>query len=90
MGVKTIVFGALLSFAAVAETETLVTSKAPSRVGNCQVRIWSAHDVTGGRCTFFDEVMVGIRTVDPLVIRCGRLEVTCSRPSRNAGREVQP
>ena len=56
------------------EMETL-----PAAPPYCDVRLWAAHDVSGGRCRFMDEVMVGIKSVSPLIIRCSRLEVRCNR-----------
>ncbi len=52
---------------------------------NCEVRIRYQHDVLGTRCTFYDEVMVGISSLDPLRIRCGVLEVSCN--SRDVKKE---
>lgn len=43
----------------------------------CETRTYLAHDTPGSRCNFWDEVMVGIAKLDPLTIRCARLEVTC-------------
>ena len=48
-----------------------------NRVQRCDARATFARDRLGGRCPFSDEVMVGIRRLDPLTIRCARLEVTC-------------
>ena len=45
--------------------------------GNCTVRTYFEHNVTGNRCRFWDEVMVGITSTDPMVIRCARLDVSC-------------
>ena len=74
-------FVGVLSFASPQDSDRIPFSE---RFPGCDVRLWSAADVTGGRCRFLDEVMVGIRSLDPLVIRCARLEVRCSRPSAPA------
>ena len=54
---------------------------------NCTVRVWLAHDVQGGRCYFSDEVMVGIKSLDPLVVRCGRVEVQCPKGNVDTSEE---
>ncbi len=46
----------------------------------CSVYLWPGSQVSGGRCVFSDSVMTGIQSVDPLVIRCSRIEVRCTRP----------
>ncbi len=45
----------------------------------CNVSLFSGSSVVGNRCRFFDEVMTGIVRLDPLTIRCSRLNVTCNR-----------
>jgi hypothetical protein len=64
------------AFAVPKESERVAFSE---RFPGCDVRLWNAMDVAGGRCRFLDEVMVGIRTIDPLIIRCARLDVRCNR-----------
>lgn len=49
---------------------------------NCNVRTVGAHDTIGGRCSFWDEVMVGISRLEPLTIKCARLIVTCDREEK--------
>lgn len=40
---------------------------------------WFGNTVTlGGRCRFQDEVMVGIRSVNPLQVECSRLTIVCN------------
>ena len=53
---------------------------ASALAADCQVRTYFAHDVSGGRCIFNDEVMVGISKLEPLTVRCAKLEVRCNRP----------
>ena len=43
----------------------------------CSVRVWSGQPRQGGRCLFSDEVMTGIRSIDPMIILCSRLDVQC-------------
>lgn len=65
--------GAVLAAVSVAST----TGEHKGIGQRCDVRTYLAHDVPGSRCNYWDEVMVGIKSVDPLTIRCARLEVTC-------------
>ncbi len=44
----------------------------------CSVRTLFPHDVASSFCYARDEVVVGIRSLDPPRIRCARLEVTCN------------
>jgi len=44
----------------------------------CNVRTYFAYTTTRDRCSW-DEVMVGVARVDPMTIRCARLEVTCAK-----------
>ncbi len=46
-------------------------------ITNCQVMKWGTHQTSGGRCLFSDEVMTGIISVDPLIVQCSMLRVTC-------------
>jgi len=48
---------------------------------NCQASTMFAHSTSMKNCGFNDEVMVGIDSVDPLRIRCARLQVRCDRPA---------
>jgi len=59
------------------ETPQMVSAKGLPR--GCSIYLWPGSPVSGGRCIFSDSVMTGIQTVDPLVIRCSRLEVRCTR-----------
>ena len=47
----------------------------------CTTSLYSAMTTSGGKCRFYDEVMVGIMQMDPLMVRCARIRVTCSRKS---------
>jgi len=49
------------------------------RALRCDVRTYFAYTTTRDRCTWRDDVMVGVASVDPLTIRCARLEVTCQK-----------
>ncbi len=50
----------------------------------CNVNTYFVQNVSSGQCPYFDQVMVGVRSVNPLVIRCARLIVSCNdRPSDN-------
>ena len=75
---KTVIFGALavLSFGAVAN-DTLPIQDLKMDDRQCTVRTSFAHTVMTGKCSYWDEVMVGIASLEPLTIRCARLEVTC-------------
>ena len=44
----------------------------------CSVRTYFGYNTTRPKCRWWDEVMIGITSVDPLTIRCARLEVTCN------------
>jgi hypothetical protein len=61
-----------------ASTFASIEKQAEKRPVNCMSRVTLIGPVHGNRCRFRDEVMVGIRTVDPMVIECGRLVVTCT------------
>ena len=65
----------------------LIWSGLAHGAGTCNVHLWSPISVAGGRCHYGD-VMVGIRTVDPLVILCSHMTVTCSRASGESGTEL--
>ncbi|MCB0405855.1 MAG: hypothetical protein KDD51_13820 [Bdellovibrionales bacterium] len=77
---KTLYVAASLLVAGIAIAKDGQTSVDMSR---CDVRI-TYGSVGTSRC-FFDEVMVGIDSVDPLRVRCGRLEVTCPTNRENPG-----
>ena len=68
--------GLFLSFSASAGQMEV---KLDGKNTHCDVRTYMAHDTTSGRCSYWDEVMVGITRLDPLTIRCARLEVRCNR-----------
>lgn len=69
-------FSSALAFGA-AERATEIRAKGLPR--GCSVYLWPGSSVSGGRCVFSDSVMTGIQSVDPLTIRCSRLEVRCNR-----------
>lgn len=46
---------------------------------NCRATTKFATTVGGGRCRFRDEVVIGVVSVDPIIVRCARLDVQCSR-----------
>lgn len=51
---------------------------------NCNVSTYFAQNVAGGQCRYLDQIMVGIKSVNPLIIRCATLEVKCLyRPSQD-------
>jgi len=76
---KTILLVACLSLPALAAHEIGATDQNDQRV-NCQASTVFAHSTSMKNCGFNDEVMVGIDSVDPLRIRCARLQVRCDRP----------
>ena len=51
---------------------------------NCQASTYFSHSVTGNSCIFNDEVMVGIDSIEPMRIRCARLQVNCTRPTEQS------
>lgn len=55
----------------------------------CQVNLMGGFNVTGGRCRFFDEAMTGIVSLDPLTIRCSRINVSCNRDGKAIETVVQ-
>jgi len=65
---------------AVAAEETRVTPEKERAF--CNVSVMGGSNVTGGRCRFFDEVMTGIVSLDPLTIRCSTVRVTCNRDGK--------
>lgn len=64
----------LFSFVVVAENKPIHESQGK---GPCKVTTRIPYTTSMGQCHWQDEVMVGISSVDPLFIRCARLEVTC-------------
>lgn len=44
---------------------------------SCKAQTYSGGSGINGRCSF-DEVVVGIESLDPLRVRCGRIVVTCN------------
>lgn len=66
-----------------------VPKAAQDRV-SCHVRTLFAADRPGGRCLWYDEVMVGVSKLDPLTIRCARLVVDCSRRGKAVSVEFVP
>lgn len=69
--------GLVVAGAAMAGEEGMMLKELKTPNGPCQVRVGFGHTTSGGRCFSYDEVMTGIQSVDPLMIRCSRLEVTC-------------
>ena len=53
----------------------------------CNARTWGAHVVNDARCKYWDEVLVGIKSVDPMAVICARLDVSC--PNRPTEKVVQ-
>lgn len=45
----------------------------------CIVQTIGAKPVSGSRCHYQDEVMVGVRSLEPLTILCAKLQVMCNR-----------
>ncbi|MBI4406095.1 MAG: hypothetical protein HY537_18190 [Deltaproteobacteria bacterium] len=56
-------------------------------VGNCNVRVMFKHNVQGGICPYLDEVMIGVVSLEPLTVRCGRLEAYCPRAASSSTAE---
>ena len=50
---------------------------------SCNVTTYFTQNITGGQCRWYDEVMVGIKSVEPLIIRCARLQVSCTKSSQS-------
>ena len=67
-----------LTYGAATDLQQDVAPKAANRAF-CNVNLMGGFNVTGGRCHFFDEVMTGIVSLEPLTIRCSRVTVTCNR-----------
>lgn len=44
---------------------------------SCNATTYLIQNVVGGQCRWSDQIMVGITSLDPLVIRCARLQVSC-------------
>ncbi|MEZ4750192.1 MAG: hypothetical protein R3B54_06075 [Bdellovibrionota bacterium] len=77
---KTLYLAITLFLSGVAIAEDGQTKVDASR---CNVRV--SYGSSGTSRCFFDEVMIGIDSVDPLRVRCGRLEVTCPNNADKAG-----
>ncbi len=60
-------------------TDVQRSAAEPEDRAYCDVNLLGGLNVTGGRCRFFDEVMTGIVSTDPLTVRCSRIRVTCNR-----------
>lgn len=54
----------------------------------CDTSLYSAMTTSGGKCSFYDEVMVGIVKLDPLMVRCARIRVTC-RSNSDGGEQLE-
>ena len=78
---KTIFFLSLLTAVAFGAKSNNSVS-APKDRAFCNVSMMGGFTTTGGRCRFFDEVMTGIVSLDPLTIRCSRVNVTCNRDGK--------
>ena len=53
-----------------------VTDSAPQK-RYCRVQTFFKHVVEGGNCRYLDEVMIGIKSLEPLTIYCASLEAFC-------------
>ena len=61
-----------------AGSEKDVSVKVDGRSVNCRPHIWGVHTSSSGRCLYNDEVMVGIKSVNPVQILCARLDIQCT------------
>ncbi|MCB0416846.1 MAG: hypothetical protein KDD39_04295 [Bdellovibrionales bacterium] len=65
-----------------------IAEEAPTKVDTSRCNVRVAYGSSGTSRCFFDEVMIGIDSVDPLRVRCGRLEVTCPTNPDGAGNKL--
>lgn len=67
----------IISGVATAEAEKEPPLTVNTDYVQCQVRPGFGHITSGGRC-FYNEVMTGIESTNPLMVRCADLQAQCT------------
>lgn len=77
----------VLSLGAISFASDPVTE--PNR-SDCTVTTQFVHDVYGTFCRWRNEVMVGIRSMDPFIIRCAELQIRCQETAEPKDEQNTP